>query len=181
MSKTLKITLTKSSLDNAVRYFRDYQKRLESAGNEIAKRLSQMGYEVAFRVLENHVYTGETIGNLEVVQTAPNTYVLRTESTAILFLEFGTGVTKGYGHPEVGKYGQGTYPSTAKVPHWDDPNGWWYPTDDPQLTIYTDKSGQGWAHTYGIAPQMPFYQAYMAMKINILKVAREVLGDGNGD
>lgn len=176
MGKTLKVTLSGSSLDDAIRFLRDYQKRLESAGNEIAKRLSQMGYEVAFRVLANHVYTGETIGNLEVVQTAPNAYVLRTESTAILFLEFGAGATKGYGHPDPGNFGPGTYPGKG---HWDDPNGWWYPTDDPNLTVYTDKHGQGWAHTYGTAPQMPFYQAYMEMKTNIEKVAKEVLSGGN--
>lgn len=135
-----------------------------------------MGYEVAFRVLEGHVYTGETIGNLEVVQTEPNKFVLQTESTAILFLEFGAGVTKGYGHPDVGNFGPGTYPGKG---HWNDPNGWWYPTDDPQLVKYTDKDGQGWAHTYGTAPQMPFYQAYTTMKDNILKIAKEVLSNGN--
>jgi hypothetical protein len=73
-------------------------------------------------------------------------------------------------------YGPGTYPGKG---HWNDPNGWWFETDDPRLIRRTSKkTGKSYGHSYGIAPAMPFYQADKKMRENILKVAKEVIQGG---
>lgn len=169
----IKVKLNTASINNAIKQLEDYEKRVERAGGEIAKRLADMGYEVAYGVMSGHVYSGETIGSLEVVQEADK-YILRAASKALLFFEFGAGATYGYGHPMDGDFnmGPGTYPDGKG--HWNDPNGWWFPTDDPQLIKKYDSKGQGWGHSYGNQPHMPFYLADREIRDNILKVAKEV-------
>lgn len=164
----IRIELSEASVDAAYRQVKDYADRLKDAGEKIAKALAEDGYAVAYQILAQHVFTGETISNLSVRENSPTSYTLYTASQAILFLEFGAGATYGYGHPNPGRFGPGTYPvDTAKhEPHWDDPNGWWYPKP----------FGEGYAHTYGNAPHMPFWQARTKMREDILKVAKEVLG-----
>lgn len=170
----IKVKLNTASIDNAIKQLDEYQKRVERAGEYIAKHLADIGYEVAYGVISGHVWSGETAESLEVVQEG-NRYILRAASKAILFFEFGAGATYGYGHPMAGEFGMGpgTYPDGKG--HWNDPNGWWFPTDDPRLIRRTDSKGQGWGHSYGNAPHMPFYLADREIRDNILKVAKEAL------
>lgn len=167
------MSLDIASIDKAIKQLEEYQQRVEKAGKYIAKRLSDMGYEVAYGVISGHVFTGETLNSLEVVQEG-NKYIIQAGSQALLFLEFGAGATHGYGHPEASKFGMGpgTYPGEG---HWDDPNGWWFKTDDPRLIRRRGKGGQGYGHSYGNAPHMPFYLAKREMRDNILEIAKEAL------
>ena len=168
------LRLNDASIAAAIKEIKAYAKKVESAGEKIAKELSDRGYAVAYGVMSGHVFSGETLASLEVVKEAPNRYILRADSTAILFFEFGAGVRYGGGHPwddDFG-FGPGTYPGNG---HWDDPEGWWFPTDDPRLAIRHDKDGQGWGHSYGNKPYMPFYKADKQMRADILEVAKEAL------
>lgn len=170
----IKLSLSTSSVQMAIDQLNDYSKKLETAGAEIAKRLADIGYDVAYGVMQGNVFSGETAESLTVQKEADNKYILYAASQAILFFEFGAGAKYGNGHPwddDFG-FGPGTYPGNG---HWDDPEGWWFPTDDPRLIIRTDKNGQGWGHSYGNRPHMPFYLADKAIKENLLTVAKEVL------
>lgn len=167
--------VTVNGLDTAIELFENWEAKLDKAGAEIVRILSLEGYDVAYSVMAQNVYSGETLNSLTIVEESPTKYVLMASSKAILFFEFGAGVI-GAGHPlakELGM-GPGTYPGQK---HALDPNGWWYPTDDQDLIIYTDKNGQGWGHTYGNPPRMPMYQAYTKMKDDLLEVAKEVLSE----
>lgn len=171
---TIQLSLNTKSIGMAIKELKSYQKKVEKAGDEIARRLADIGYDVAYGVMSGHVFTGETSESLDVVKDGPNRYVLTAESQAILFFEFGAGAKYGYGHPwddDFG-YGPGTYPGAG---HWDDPDGWWFPTSDQRLIIRTDKNGQGWGHSYGNKPYMPFYKADKAMIDALLTVAKEVI------
>lgn len=167
------VRLNTSSIDKAIEQLKRYQKKLEKAGDEIAKRLAQRGYDVAYTVMQGHVFSGETINSLAVEQIEEGKYVLKAASKALLFFEFGAGVNGG-GHPDPHGYGPGTYPGKG---HWDDPNGWWFETDDPRLIIRQGKNGKGYGHSYGNPPRMPFYLADKEIKDNILNVAKEVMAD----
>lgn len=171
---TIKLKLNTQSINQALKELKAYQKKVERAGEEIAKRLGEIGYSVAYSVMQGHVFSGETIESLTLEKKGEGRYVLYAESQAILFFEFGAGSRSGYGHPWAGELnmGPGTYPGAG---HWDDPNGWWFPTDDPRLIIKRDDNGQGWGHSYGNQPHMPFYNADKAMRESLLTVAREVL------
>ena len=95
-----------------------YQKKVEGAGEEIAKQLSEIGYSVAYSVMQGHVFSGETIESLTLDKKGEGRYVLYAESQAILFFEFGAGVRYGGGHPwddDFG-FGPGTYPGNG---HWE--------------------------------------------------------------
>jgi hypothetical protein len=125
--------------------------------------------------MAEHVYSGETISSLQVYQESANKFILQAGSVALLFFEFGAGAI-GYGHPLAGEFGMGpgTYPQQTRA---FDPNGWWFPTDDANLAVRTNKDGQMWGHSYGNEPHMPFYQASQQMRADLLKVAREVMKD----
>lgn len=171
---TIKVHLNTRSIDSAIRYLEEYHRRVENAGDEIAKRLADLGYQVAYGVMSGHIFSGETIESLEVERVEEGQYVLRAGSKAILFFEFGAGIRYGGGHPwsdDLG-YGSGTYPGNG---HWDDPDGWWFPTDDPRLIYRIDKNGQGWGHSYGNKPHMPFYLADKEIRDNIIKIAKDVI------
>lgn len=170
----IKFSLSEKSISDAIKQLDDYRKKVENLGKEIAYRLSQLGYDVVYSILSDHVFTGETLDSLKVEEKGEGKYFLIANSKAILFFEFGAGVRYGNGHPiakELG-FGPGTYPGKG---HWDDPNGWWYPTDDPRLIVKYDKNGQGYGHSYGNPPYMPFYTASKQMRENILSIAKELL------
>ncbi len=173
----IKVSLDTQSINAAIKQLDDYAKRVDEAAEKIAKGLADLGFEVTVEIINAHYFTGATANSLTCIQQAPGKYVIYAESEAILFLEFGAGLI-GYGHPmakELG-YGPGTYPGKG---HWNDPNGWWFETDDPRLIRRTSKkTGKSYGHSYGIAPAMPFYQADKKMRENILKVAKEVIQGG---
>lgn len=170
----IKMKLNTASIDAAIAEVKAYQKKVEEAGDKIARELAHLGYSVAYGVMSGHVFSGETVESLDVIENGPGKYILTASSQAILFFEFGAGIKYGAGHPMAGEfgYGPGTYPGAG---HWDDPNGWWFPTDDPHLVIRRDENGQGWGHSYGNQPYMPFYNADKKMREDLLKVAKEAL------
>lgn len=174
-----KITLnpfSPSSIQKVIDQVREYQKKVEKAGAEIAKELADLGYQVAYGIMSGHVFSGETSESLEVKKVSDNQYILYAASKAILFFEFGAGVAYAdTDHPWASDfgYGPGTYPGNG---HWDDPQGWWFPTDDPRLIVYTSKkTGKSYGHSYGNKPHMPFYKADQAMIDNLVKIAKKVL------
>lgn len=169
----MNITVNVSGLDETIRRLEEYANRIDRAGAEIVKRLAQLGYDTAYSVMAGHIYSGETINSLQIVENDPTHYTLMAGSKALLFFEFGAGLNGG-GHPQAGEFGfgPGTYPGQK---HALDPNGWWFPTDDPNLIIRTDKNGQGWGHSYGNRPQMPMYKASRKIQDDLLEVAREVM------
>ena len=166
------ITARVVGIDETIQRLTDYSAELQRRADEMVKRLAQLGYDVAYQIMAGHIYSGETINSLTIVQNDIAHYTLMASSEALLFFEFGAG-TMGAGHPQAGEFGMGpgTYPGQK---HAFDPNGWWFPTDDPNLVIRTDKNGQGWGHSYGNTPHMPFYNASRRIRDDLEKVAMEV-------
>ena len=80
----------------------------------------------------------------------------------MLFVEFGSGIKYGSGHPENAEYGMGpgTYPNGKG--HWDDPHGWYLPKD------------KGGGHTYGNPPTMAMYDARKTIEQDLVRIVREV-------
>lgn len=147
-------------------------KAFESKITVLLTRLAEEANLHAKVILTKHVLSGETIGSLKVVQESDTKVVLISNSKAIAFLEFGSGLG-GYGHPKAAELGMGpgTYPGKG---NWDNPNGWWYPTDNPALIHHTDKHGQGWAHTHGSPAYQPLYSGGGAAISKIDTIVKEV-------
>ena len=170
MKKKYVITLDGKGIDEALKDIENMRQWLEQKADEIAKRLADKGYETAKVIISNHVFSGSTLEGLTVEKLGNAQYVVKVASEAILFLEFGAGLI-GYGHPDPMGFGPGTYPGKG---HWNNPNGWFFETDDPRLIVKTTKDGKTLGHSYGIAPAMPMYTAHKEVEMDILNVAREV-------
>lgn len=159
--KRIVVPLSESGIQKIQDELVVYRKWQEEKARELAERLAALGATVASIRFSRAVYTGKK--DVEVtVEELPNGYKVKADGESVLFIEFGSGVTYGYGHPEAGEFGMGpgTYPDGKG--HWDDPKGWYLP-----------KSAGG-GHTYGNPPAMPMYEARKAIEQELPRIVKEV-------
>lgn len=160
---TIKVSLNKQSVDKAIKELNAYKNSIGRKLDELCKRLAAIGATNVSLGYSRAVYTGKKDVNVSVEKTQ-NGYAIVAEGETVLFLEFGAGVTYGYGHPkpEVDgvHMGPGTYPDGKG--HWDDPKGWWIPSE------------AGGGHTYGNPPSAAMYQTAKDLRDIILDIAKEV-------
>lgn len=161
----IKVSLSPSSIDAAIKQLEDYSKDLERKAQELCKRLADMGAMYAEWNFSGVLYAGDIDYKITVDRVDANTYAIKANGETVLLMEFGAGVKHGYGHPQAAEFGMGpgTYPNGKG--HWDDPKGWWF-----------GEKGN-WTHTYGNAPGMPMYNAAKDLRKEILDIAREVFSN----
>ena len=158
----IKVSLSPSSIDAAIKQLEDYSKDLDRKAKELCKRLADMGAMYAEWNFSGVIYAGDIDYKITVDRVDANTYAIKANGETVLLMEFGAGVKHGYGHPQAAEFGMGpgTYPNGKG--HWDDSKGWWF-----------GEKGN-WTHTYGNAPGMPMYNAAKDLRKEILDIAREV-------
>ena len=126
MKKVIRIDpCSRQSVDAAIKELNRYKRWVEEKETELRNRLASIGCSVASVRFSAASYDG--VNDVTVrVNDAGNTATIYAEGNAVAFIEFGSGATYGYGHPEATKFGTGpgTYPDGKG--HWDDPNGWYY-------------------------------------------------------
>ena len=156
-------------------YRMDYMAKME----EFTRKLAYLGRRVIVRIISPHRFNGDTENNLKVeplIRKRGHAWVLTTTSAGILYLEFGSGVRNiGNQNPKAAEHDMGPGTNSPKG-HWNDEGGWFYPTDDDRLIVFRDKNGQGYGHTYGTRPVMPFYNAEKEIMENVVTIAQEVWG-----
>ena len=159
--KKIVVPLSESGIQKIQDELTVYRKWQEEKALELAERLAALGATVASIRLSRAVYTGKKDVDV-TVEELPNGYKVKADGESVLFIEFGSGVTYGYGHPEAGEFGMGpgTYPDGKG--HWDDPKGWYLP-----------KSAGG-GHTFGNPPAMPMYEARKAVEQELPRIVKEV-------
>lgn len=159
----MKITMQLSdiSIDETIAKLEAYQKSLEAKAKLLCERLAYIGQFNAQISFASVIYDGDKDFKVTVEETEKGFKVLASGET-VLLLEFGAGITYGYGHPLADDFGMGpgTYPDGKG--HWNSPYGWWLP-----------KSAGG-GHTWGNAPGMPMYYAAKDIRAAIEDAAREV-------
>lgn len=145
-------------LQDELREYRNWQK--EKAA-ELTERLAMLGASVASIRFSRAVYTGPKDATV-TVESVPNGYRVKANGESVLFIEFGSGITYGSGHPEAQEFGMGpgTYPDGKG--HWDDPKGWYLPKE------------KGGGHTYGNPPASPMYESRKAIEQELPRIVREV-------
>lgn len=154
----LNLHVDASGVDNAVAALLNLRIGLQQKADVICERLASIGAVRASLGMARAFYTGN--GSYDIsVEPIPNGYAVMASGETVLFLEFGAGVTYGYGHPQAGEFGMGpgTYPGQK---HAMDPNGWWTPDGE---------------HTYGNPPTMAMWNAAQDIKSEVERVCREVL------
>lgn len=144
-----------ASVSRAQRRIDEYYADLIEKANTVCERLATIGAVRASLDFSRAIYNGTN--DVEVtVEPIDNGYAIHARGNAVLFIEFGSGATYGYGHPEPEGYGPGTYPGKG---HWDDPNGWWYGNHE---------------HSYGNPPAQAMYNAKRDIQAEVQRIADEV-------
>lgn len=161
--KKITIELNPTSINKAIKDIRKLNAEWDRKIDEVTRRLAEIGATKASLGFSRAVYTGDNDVSISV-EPIENGYSIIASGEAVLFIEFGSGVTYGYGHPAPKNYGPGTYPGNG---HWDDPKGWWLPKD------------KGGLHTYGNPPSATMYQTGKELQQEILRIAREVFTGGS--
>ena len=161
MSKKIVVPLSVAGINQLQDELKEYQRWQQERAKELAERLAMLGASVASIRFSRAVYTGMRDATVSVV-AIPNGYAVKADGESVLFIEFGTGITYGTGHPEASEFGMGpgTYPDGKG--HWNDPNGWYLP-----------KSAGG-GHTYGNPPAMPMYEARKQIEQELPRIVKEV-------
>lgn len=144
---------------DALQRLAQYSSNMRSKMNEICSKLAKIGAVKASLGFSRSIYDGRKDFSVSV-EPLGNGYVIKADGDSVLFLEFGAGVTYGYGHPQASEFGMGpgTYNPTSN--NWKNPHGWWMP------------SGQ---HTYGNPPNMPMYNTAKDLEKEVQRVVEEVL------
>lgn len=159
--KKVVVSLSVSGIQKLQDELKTYQRWQKEKAAELAQRLATLGATVASLRFSRAAYTGMRDANVSV-EAIPDGYAVKANGESVLFIEFGSGVTYGSGHPEAKEFGMGpgTYPDGKG--HWDDPNGWYLPKE------------KGGSHTYGNPPAMPMYEARKAIEQELPKIVKEV-------
>ena len=144
-----------ASVSRAARRLDEYTADLIEKANTVCERLASMGAVRASLDFARAIYNGKNDVAV-TVEPIDNGYAIHARGEAVLFIEFGSGASYGYGHPEPEEYGPGTYPGKG---HWDNPNGWWYGSHE---------------HSYGNPPAAAMYHAKQDVINEVQRIADEV-------
>lgn len=159
--KKIVVPLSVKGIERLQREVEEFRKWQLERANVLLERLAMMGATGASLRFSRAVYTG--LNDVEV--TAEKTdkgYKILASGSAVLFIEFGSGVTYGGGHPAADEYGMGpgTYPEGKG--HWDDPRGWYLP------------KSKGGEHTFGNPPAMAMYETIKDLEAELPRLVKEV-------
>jgi hypothetical protein len=159
--KKVTVDLSTSGIERLQKAVREYKQWQKKKTDELTRRLAMLGATTASLRFSKAIYTGPKDAVI-TVEEIDNGYVVKAEGECVLFVEFGSGIKYGSGHPENAEYGMGpgTYPNGKG--HWDDPHGWYLPKD------------KGGGHTYGNPPTMAMYDARKTIEQDLVRIVREV-------
>ena len=165
-----KITVSIGDIDDAIKQFEEYEKKVQQNIKDFLKKLLEDGVQIAKAKVAslNAVETGDLLNSLDkYIYIDGKLGVIFTGSEYACFVEFGTGVAKNGGvgkssHPKGEELGMtiGTYGEKKGA----NPNGWWY---------FDEKQGRKrW--TKGM-PSRPFmYETAKELESKVIEIAREV-------
>lgn len=148
-----------ASIDAAIRELQTKFKDQNQMVQDACMKVAEFGAKWAEGGYRSAEYPS---GANDVVVTAEATgdgARVRASGENVLFIEYGAGALRGYGHPEPNGYGPGTFNPLSD--NWKNPNGWYY------------------AHrrkTLGNPPSAAMYYAEQAMRENADTIVNGVLG-----
>lgn len=166
------VMLNEKSIQNAITKLRTYQRTLDRKARQICEELQKVGLTECNAVVSS-IPADADLGDISVeVESAKGSngvYTARIslKGSQVAFVEFSAGVTFGSssfpsipGQSYGAGMGVGTFPGQT---HAFDPEGW----------DYVDESGNR-KHTMGNRAYMPMYHTDMAIRREVLNVARRV-------
>lgn len=179
MAKVIKMDLSVSSIDNAIKELKAFRDSLEIKKLSLLKGLGEIGvYEASLR-FTTAIYDGVNDSDVSLEATAQG-YAIVARGQAVAFIEFGSGVYHNPGEPYpgprpdgvvgIGEYGKG---HGARTDDDGNPIPWVY-KGQPGSNGLVLKNGA--VMTRGNPAAMPMWYASEEMRSKILKIAKEVFG-----
>lgn len=179
MAKKISMSLSVSSIQNAIKEVKQYQNDLNRKCEELCRRLCAEGISIAQAHIGSSGFgkyirlsseiTPRQVGCRAVFYMEDSQKIVSqwqtlegvksAEVSASLMIEFGSGM-KAENPANILGVGQGTFPGQT---HAEDTGGWYY----------MDLSGE-WHHSTGVSPKMPMYFAGKELRDKIVAIAREV-------
>lgn len=164
--------VTVKGLDSLIKRLNSKQKQLQSRIPIFLERLAQIGVNTAAIRFKSAQYDGINDVNVSAKMKGSNTIIITASGKAVLFIEFGTGITYSEEHPKAsemgairGGYGQGKGNQSS----------WGYYGEagtNGRVVKTTDKGDL--VITRGNPPARAMYEAEKELKSKILKIAKEV-------
>lgn len=169
-NRTIKMTLSHDSIQDAIKQLREYQNGLKSKNEIFVKRLSELGIPVIDQNIAMAQGDSDKSHNTYIKINSFGDYAQTTlvcEGKSLSYIEFGAGIHYNTPagtspHPKgeelgytIGSYGQGK----GKNDSW----------------TYYSETGE-WVRSYGTEATMPVYKASAEIIQNIRKIAKEVFG-----
>ena len=180
-----------SSIDKAIKYAEQLQKRIEEGNRILVEMLANIGVEKAQVNFDESLYAGN---NREVkvsskIEKKGNGYVATVSANGenVGFIEFGTGIlnpmpsSQAMSDYETVIPGHGTYGKGQGFNQY----GWWYkgvPNDNmpegTEVAMRKNKNGEyyartGFIHTYGNPANSCMHNAYLEMEQQIDRCIEE--------
>lgn len=176
MSISFEMNVDKLIQDIEVNYVNDLNTKIQT----LLTRLGELGYKNARDNFEHSIYDGNKGNSAFYYQVDDDGVTITAYGEKIAFIEFGTGVTYGYGYKgerpdgivDIGEYGH---------KRGRNPKGWYYYGEGGQPAksnkVSANAKAKGLKHTYGNQPNMFMYYSLLAIQLELEQVAREVLGN----
>lgn len=169
MSKVIKLELTTESINSAIREVEAFQKYIEDKTQELLDEMARLGYETSAFNFSWAAYDGTNDVSVNWERSGENQVAVVATGKAVLFVEFGSGITFPDSHPEANGLGmiRGEYGKKQGA----NPDGWYYRGDPGTYGIQNSK---GKVHTYGNPANMSMYQAIRDVERDFTDIARRV-------
>lgn len=160
--RVIKADLNSRSISKMIQQLQLFRMDLHDKLMRICKEAAELGATRA-RILYAGTPT-DYINDVDVrVEPSGNGYKIIASGHEVCFLEFGAGVTYGYGHPTAEQYGMGPGTYNPGSDNWKNPKGW--------------TSNQG-IRTLGNAPAKAMYEADKEIQEKIYEIAKRVFNNG---
>lgn len=166
MAKNITVELSDKSISQAIKEVKRYKKWVTQKTEELRSRLAMIGATAASIRFAGAIYNGTNDVSVRVEDDGMMATIY-AEGNAVCFIEFGSGMKYGYGHPEADKFGfgPGTWSDNEELGgkhHWKNEKGWYF------------GSGQ---HSYGNPPAQAMLTARNEIAENVARIAREVFAN----
>lgn len=174
MSKrVIKVSLTEDGIDQAIQELKRYKKWLRERTQKFLEALAEEGLQIASAKFAEATYDGTNDVSCSIEERGESKVAVVALGSAVLFIEFGTGIKYPDDHPEAGKHGmtRGQYGyGLGKLQ-----NGWRY-SGDPGTNgeVITSGKHAGEVHTYGNPANMSMYQTMRELEVKFEEIARRV-------
>lgn len=169
--RAIRVPLTERGIDQAIRELRRYRTWLEDCTEKFLKALGDEGVSVASAKFQSAAYDGTNDVSVSVESRGEAQIAVVAVGSAVLFIEFGTGVRYPDNHPEAGQNGFSHGQYGYKLGGMQ--KGWRY-RGDPGThgELITRGKHAGEVHTYGNPASMSMYLTVRELEQKFEEIAR---------